>query len=114
MHAHHIAHLDLSLRNLLTDGKGSFAYIDFETSRQFLPPPSSSSKSKGAPSPTRAPYAPRITEIRASEVPPELERGEASDPFKVDIWQLGMLMLNASKVRDLPSFYLTIQLTNVI
>lgn len=35
MHAHGVAHLDISLRNILTDFEGHYAYIDFETSRLY-------------------------------------------------------------------------------
>jgi len=97
MHAHRIAHLDLSLRNLLTDNKGHFSYIDFERSRYF-PLPSSARSKHHAGFTYDTTRTPRIGPIRATEVPPEHERGEDSDPFKVDIWQLGMLMLNASKL----------------
>lgn len=107
MHAHHVAHLDISLRNILTDNKGRYCYIDFETTRIF--PPTASQYTTAEPTrhraqrnsrsiPTHGTYRPRVRQIRATDVPPELDRGEESDPFKVDIWQLGMLMLNASKV----------------
>ena len=86
MHSHNIAHLDISMRNILTNHKGQYCYIDFETSKHF---PRRSHH--GAPL--------RINRLRASEMPPEIERGEESDPFKVDIWQLGMLILNTSRVR---------------
>lgn len=97
MHSHRIAHLDLSLRNLLHDNNGHYSYIDFETSRHFPPPSSSRSQHHTSP-PFDTPRAPRIGPIRATEEPPELEVGGESDPFKVDIWQLGMLILHASKV----------------
>lgn len=80
MHEHGIAHLDLCLRNIVTDGKGHYAYIDYETSRRFLHD------------------APRIQQHRAQEVPPEFERGEASNPFKVDVWALAVFFLQASQV----------------
>jgi hypothetical protein len=35
---------------------------------------------------------------RATEIPPELERGESSDPFKVDVWALGVFILRACKL----------------
>ena len=35
MHAHGVAHLDISLRNILTNFEGHYAYIDFETSRLY-------------------------------------------------------------------------------
>ncbi|TDL24785.1 hypothetical protein BD410DRAFT_61237 [Rickenella mellea] len=42
LHANYIAHLDISIHNLLTDDNGRYAYIDFECSRRFPPPPPSS------------------------------------------------------------------------
>lgn len=82
MHAHHMAHLDISIRNLLTDYKAHYAYIDFETCRRF-----------------EDPY-PRIRGCRGTNLSPELERGEWTDPFKVDIWALAMLIHHASAVSD--------------
>ena len=81
MHAHHIAHLDVSMRNVLTDCVGHYAYIDYELSMRYENIPN-----------------PRIRCPRRTEVPPELERGEASDPYKIDVYGLGMLMLHALKV----------------
>ncbi|THH16353.1 hypothetical protein EW146_g4271 [Bondarzewia mesenterica] len=78
MHLHRIAHLDISLRNLVTDYKGQYACIDFELSRHF-----------------KAVDRPRIRGIRSTEIPPELERGDSSDPFKVDVWALAMLIVRA-------------------
>ena len=82
MHMHGIAHLDISLRNILTDFHGRYCYIDFETSRRYT--------DKSAP--------PRIIGCRGTETPPEIERGEESDPFKVDVWALGVVILRALKV----------------
>ncbi|KAJ3559114.1 hypothetical protein NM688_g541 [Phlebia brevispora] len=79
MHAHHMAHLDISIRNLLTDYSSHYAYIDFETCRRF----------DGIPSP-------RVRGVRGTNLPPELENGEYADPYKVDIWALGVLILHAS------------------
>lgn len=81
MHSHHIAHLDISIRNLLTDFNHHYAYIDFECSRRF----------DGI-------LNPRVRGCRGTELPPEIERGESSDPFKVDIWGLGMLFVRACAV----------------
>ncbi len=81
MHAHYIAHLDISIRNVLTDLAGRYAFIDYELSNRYDSIPN-----------------PRIHCPRRSEVPPELERGEASDPYKVDVYGLGMLTLHALKV----------------
>ena len=81
MHTHHMAHLDISIRNLLTDYKGHYAYIDFETCRRF----------------DNVSF-PRINGCRGTNPPPEMERGEFTDPYKVDIWALGMLILHASSV----------------
>lgn len=87
MHAHHMAHLDISIRNLLTDYNSHYAYIDFETCRRF----------DGVPSP-------RICGSRGTNLSPELERGEWTDPYKVDIYALGMLILHASAVSRLLMF----------
>ncbi|OBZ75149.1 Sperm motility kinase W, partial [Grifola frondosa] len=94
MHAHHIAHLDISLRNLLTDYKSHYACIDYELSRRY----------DGV-------SAPRIQCRRGTEVPPELERNEWSDPFKVDVWALGILMFRAMKLTgyDVPELYAIIK-----
>lgn len=81
MHSHHIAHLDISIRNLLTDYNSHYAYIDFELSRRF-----------------DGTQNPRIRTCRGTELSPELERGEYSDPFKADIWALGMLIVQSSSV----------------
>ncbi|KAJ7774858.1 kinase-like domain-containing protein [Mycena metata] len=82
MHKHRIAHLDISLRNLLTDYQGHYAYIDYELSRRF----------DGS-------YI-RIPSFRTTEVPPECEalNGECPDPFKADVWALAVLILRACKL----------------
>ena len=59
MHSHHMAHLDISIRNLLTDYRSHYAYIDFETTRRF----------DGIPHPL-------IDTCRGTDPPPEAERGE--------------------------------------
>jgi len=79
MHSHHIAHLDISIRNLLTDYNSRYAYIDFELSRRF----------EGI-------SEPRIRSCRGTELAPELERGEWGDPYKADIWSLATLIVHAS------------------
>ncbi|KAI0341553.1 kinase-like protein [Trametopsis cervina] len=76
MHAHHMAHLDISVRNLLTDYKGHYAYIDFENCRRF----------EGV-------SHPRMEHLRGTDPPPESERGEPTDPYKADVWGLGVLIL---------------------
>ena len=81
MHAHHMAHLDISIRNLLTDYNSHYAYIDFETTRRFDSAPS-----------------PRICGSRGTNLSPELERGEWTDPYKADVWSLGVLILKACAV----------------
>ena len=86
MHDHGIAHLDISSRNVLTDYDGHYCFIDFEMSRCF-----------GTADMGRC----RITGSRGTEIPPELESGGESDPFKVDVWALGILILQACKVRRL-------------
>ncbi|KAI0054101.1 hypothetical protein FA95DRAFT_1480565 [Auriscalpium vulgare] len=78
MHHHDIAHLDISLRNLVTDYKGNYACIDYEISRRVH------NRSR-----------PLLRGIRGTELPPEVEQGQYTDPFKVDIWALGILILRA-------------------
>ena len=82
MHTHRVAHLDVSLSNVLTDCAGSYVYIDFELSRRF-----------------RSDIIPMVRCARGTELPPESERGDDCCPFKVDIWALGVLILRACKVR---------------
>ena len=84
MHRHRIAHFDISLRNFLTDYNGRHACIDYEISRRI-----------------DEPSCPRILCPRATEIPPEAERGRPSNPFMVDVWALGILILKACKVCDL-------------
>ena len=91
MHKHHIAHLDISLRNIVTDYQGHYAYIDYESSRRF-------------PGITH----PLIFGYRGTEVPPECEQDEYVDPYKVDVWALAVLMLRACKVS--PALLLTFEL----
>ncbi|CAK5277681.1 unnamed protein product [Mycena citricolor] len=83
MHRHRMAHLDISLRNLLTDYRGHYAYIDYELSRKF-----------------EALESPRICNFRTTEVPPECEtsNGDCPDAFKADVWAMGILILRASKL----------------
>ncbi|KDQ60784.1 hypothetical protein JAAARDRAFT_67217 [Jaapia argillacea MUCL 33604] len=90
MHHHHIAHLDISLHNILTDCKCNFAYIDYELSRCF----------DGVANP-------RIRGRRGTDIPPELERGEWANPYKVDIFSLGMLLVRACKITgyDVPELF---------
>lgn len=81
MHRHRIAHLDISLRNIVTDYEGHYAYIDFELSRQF----------------DRS-CTPLVHVFRATEMPPECDRNIGVDPFKVDVWALAVLILRACKL----------------
>ena len=83
MHIHHIAHLDISPRNIVTDFCGNYACIDYECSMRFDSTPE-----------------PRICHARIAEPPPEMERGEPSDPYKVDVFGLGVMMLRTMKVRE--------------
>ncbi|KZV62840.1 hypothetical protein PENSPDRAFT_590775 [Peniophora sp. CONT] len=78
LHEHRIAHLDISLRNLVTDYQGHYACIDYEASRCF----------EGVDDP-------RIHIDRGTELPPEMERGEGGDPFAADVWAMGILFLRA-------------------
>ncbi|KAH8106964.1 kinase-like domain-containing protein [Cristinia sonorae] len=79
MHSHRIAHLDISIRNLLTDYNSHYAYIDFEVSRRFDDDPD-----------------PRIRCCRGTELSPERERGDWADPYKADIWSLSIVILHAT------------------
>ncbi|EIW59978.1 uncharacterized protein TRAVEDRAFT_119655 [Trametes versicolor FP-101664 SS1] len=90
MHAQHIAHLDVSLRNILTDYRGNYACIDYELSTRY----------DGV-------ATPRISNARGTEIPPELERGECSDPYKVDVYALGVLLLRAMELTgyDVPELH---------
>ncbi|KAF4615322.1 hypothetical protein D9613_003077 [Agrocybe pediades] len=80
LHMHRIAHLDISLMNLLTDYNGRYAYIDYENSRNF-----------------RGVSNPLVYNYRGTELPPESEKNIGIDPFKVDVWALGVLILRACK-----------------
>lgn len=81
MHRHHIAHFDISLHNFLTNYHGRFACIDYELSRRI---------DKAS--------SPQILCSRGTELPPEVERGPPKNPFMVDVWALGVLILRACKV----------------
>lgn len=77
LHRHRIVHLDISVYNFVTDYRGHYACIDYELSRRLDTDDH------------------QVISHRATEIPPELERGEASDPYMVDIWALAMLILRA-------------------
>ncbi|OAX44687.1 kinase-like protein [Rhizopogon vinicolor AM-OR11-026] len=81
MHRHHIAHLDISLHNFLTNYNGRYACIDYELSHRI---------DKAS--------SPWILCSRGTEMPPEVERGRPSNPFMVDVWALGILILRACKL----------------
>ena len=95
MHSHNVAHLDISLQNLVTDSKGHYACIDYENSRHF--------------SPTIQSHL--LYNYRGTEMPPECEGQTRVNPFKVDIWSLGVLMLRTSKVRQTKKYVTTKLLT---
>ncbi|KAF8746040.1 hypothetical protein AX14_000111 [Amanita brunnescens Koide BX004] len=80
MHKHHFVHLDISAHNILTDYNGHCAFIDFERSRRFI-----------------STDQPILRNYRGTEVPPEYERQGYYDPYKVDIWALGILISRACK-----------------
>ncbi|EIW85161.1 kinase-like protein [Coniophora puteana RWD-64-598 SS2] len=80
MHQHNIIHADISLHNVLADYHGNFAFIDYEISQRV---------EDSGPSTDICP--------RGTEVPPEKERGEKVDPFKADVWSLGVLLLRGSQ-----------------
>lgn len=81
MHRNRMVHMDISLHNFLIDYRGRCACIDYELSRKVddLVAPGT--------------YWPKGT-----EVPPELERGQACNPYMVDVWALATLILRACKV----------------
>lgn len=81
MHRNRMVHLDISLHNFLTDYCGKCACIDYELSRRVDDL-----------------VAPGIYLPKGTEVPPELERGQACDPYMVDVWALAILILRACKV----------------
>lgn len=81
MHRNRMVHLDISLHNFLTDYRGKCACIDYELSRRVDDL-----------------VAPGTYWARGTEVPPELERGQACNPYMVDVWALGVLILRACKV----------------
>ncbi|KAG6332036.1 hypothetical protein ID866_7056 [Astraeus odoratus] len=80
MHRHHIVHLDISLYNFVTDYCGRYACIDYELSQRIDN------------------ENPRVFSSRGTEIPPELELGQSSNPYTVDIWALAMLILRACDV----------------
>jgi len=83
MHKHHIAHLDISLTNLLTDYMGHYAYIDYEISRRFE---------------STDPATHLVYDYRGTELPPESGRDTPIDPYKVDVWALAVLILRSCKL----------------
>jgi serine/threonine protein kinase len=89
MHKHHIAHLDISLTNLLTDYMGHYAYIDYELSRRFES--------------TDLPHL--VYNYRGTELPPESGKDTPVDPYKVDVWALAVLILRSCKV-CLPTIFI--------
>ena len=89
MHSHRFAHLDISVRNVLTNYDGRYACIDYEVSRRFCRPPVEVEEG-GDPRSSVLVYQPRAT-----EVPPEVEKGHSTSPYAMDVWALGMLMSKA-------------------
>ena len=87
MHNHCFAHLDISLRNVLADYNGRCAFIDYETSRRFCQPP------VGEGGDPRSGVL--VYQLRAAEVPPEVEQGHPTSPYAMDVWALGILMSEA-------------------
>lgn len=81
MHRHRIAHLDISLHNVLANYDGRYAFIDYEGSRRF-----DESKEHC------------MAGYRGTEVPPECERGQCTDPYKIDVWALAIFILRICKV----------------
>jgi serine/threonine protein kinase len=89
MHTHCFAHLDISVRNVLTDYDGRYACIDYETSRRFSMPPVEVEEG-GDPRSSVL-----IHQLKAAEVPPEMEMGHSTSPYATDVWALGMLIFKA-------------------
>jgi len=89
MHNHCFSHLDIGLRNVLTDYAGRYAYIDYEMSRRFCQPPVEVEEG-GDPRLSVMIYQPR-----AAEPPPEVEKGHSTSPYAMDVWALGVLILKA-------------------
>lgn len=81
LHKNYMAHLDISLMNLVTNCSGQYAYIDYELSRRF-----------------DCNVSPLVYSYRGTEVPPECETQSAVNPYKIDIWALAVLILRACKV----------------
>jgi len=81
MHRNSFVHFDISLHNFLTDYCGRYACIDYELSQKVDDL-----------------VGPGSIWPRGTEIPPELERGQASDPYMVDVWALAVLILRACKV----------------
>lgn len=86
MHTHRFAHLDIAVRNVLTDYDGRYAYIDYEMSRRFCQPPVEVEEG-GDPRSSVL-----IFQRRAAEVPPEVEKGHSTSPYAMDVWALGVLI----------------------
>ncbi|KAJ7150231.1 kinase-like domain-containing protein [Mycena filopes] len=89
LHAHHIAHLDISMNNILEYPPGllippnppeppRYAFIDFGLSVMYNP--------ESDPGPYR------VTGNVATYKPPELSKTVPYDPFKVDVWQMGEVL----------------------
>lgn len=89
MHTHCFAHLDISVRNMLTDYDGRYACIDYETSRRFCWPPLEVEEGGDPRSGVL------VHQLRAAEIPPEVEEGHSTSPYAWDVWALGMLMSKA-------------------
>lgn len=105
MHSHCFAHLDIAVRNVLTDYAGRYAYIDYETSGRFSRPPVEVEEGGDARKSVLV-YQPR-----AAELPPEVEKGHSTSPYAMDVWALGTLMSKAGKSVgcDIPELYLLTQ-----
>ena len=94
LHKNGIAHLDISIRNLLTDYRRP-AYIDYELSRRFGPV-----------------LEPLVYNYRGTEVPPECDGDDGVNPFKVDVWALGVLILRACQVS--PSGFIVVYSNSIL
>ncbi|TDL19894.1 hypothetical protein BD410DRAFT_726519, partial [Rickenella mellea] len=110
MHSHLIAHLDISLDNILVNRIGPrktsfqsrfkvfYYYNDFELTVYF-PEHTNPAERIVSGLPTQRLYAPDATfehvrETYGRDPPPEMLQHSPYCPFKVDVWQLGQMFLS--------------------
>jgi len=86
---HHLAHHDVSLENAMVGEDGHVQMIDLGMSLLVVVPPPSSSSSRGHQQ-QQVLLTPRSCRGKPSYLSPECVREEAFDPFKSDMWSLGV------------------------